>query len=67
MKYKITNILDLLEITGENELKIILSDFSCPQNREIEKFLHNNAIEFAKRKMSITHLVFDEEGQIAAY
>ena len=67
MQYRITNILDLLEITGEDELKLILSDFSCIQNKEIENFLHNNAIEFAKRKMSITYLVFDEEGQIAAY
>ena len=67
MQYRITNILDLLEITGEDDLKRILSDFSCPQNKEIENFLHNNAIEFAKRKMSVTHLVFDEEGQIAAY
>ncbi len=67
MRYKITNILDLIEITGEDELKIILSDFSCVENKEIENFLHNNAIEFAKKKMSITHLIFDEEGQIAAY
>lgn len=67
MQYRIANILDLLEITGEDNLKRILSDFSCPQNKEIEYFLHNNAIEFAKRKMSVTHLVFDEEGQIAAY
>lgn len=47
----------MLESVGEDELSSILSDFSCPKNPEIERFIHNNAIEFAKRKMSITHTV----------
>lgn len=66
-EYTVANILDLLETVGEDEVKDALSDFSCPQNKEIENFIHNNAIEFAKRKMSITHLVFAEDGQILAY
>lgn len=66
-RYTIINILDILESIGEDELISILSDFSCPKNKEIEHFIHNNAIDFAKRKMSITHLVFNENAQLIAY
>lgn len=59
----IINILDLLENLGENDTKNVLSEFSCPLNPEIEHFLQNNAIEFAKSKKSITYLVFDDEEQ----
>ncbi len=65
--YTVINILDMLETVGEDELSSILSDFSCPRNREIEQFIHNNAIEFAKRKMSITHLVFGDDARLIAY
>lgn len=65
--YTVINILDMLETVGEDELSSILSDFSCPRNPEIEHFIHNNAIEFAKRKMSITHLVFDSGARLIAY
>ncbi len=65
--YTVINILDMLETIGEDELSSILFDFSCPMNLEIEHFIHNNAIEFAKRKMSITHLVFDGDARLVAY
>lgn len=64
--YEAINILDLLNAVGENAVKNILSDFSCPKNLEIESFVKQNALEFAKRKMSITYLVIDENGQLAA-
>ena len=48
---KVVNILDMMELIGEDGVKQILSDFSCPLNVEIENFVHNNAIEFAKRKI----------------
>ena len=44
----------------------VLSDFSCPKNKEIENFVRNNAVEFAKRKMSITYLLLDEYSRILA-
>ena len=64
--YEAVNILDMLNAIGEDAVKNILSDFSCPRNFEIESFVKQNALEFAKRKMSITYLVIDEEGQLAA-
>ena len=66
-EYTVANILDLLETIGEDKVNFALSEFSCSRNMEIEDFVHNNAIDFAKKKMSITHLVFDEQGQIEAF
>lgn len=63
----VINILDLLENLGENDTKSILSEFSCPLNQEIEHFLQNNAVEFAKSKKSITYLVLDEQERLVGY
>lgn len=62
------NILDVLEYDGEDNLKNMLSSFSCPQNAEIDSFLKINSLNFARRKLSITYLVFDEnDGEILGY
>lgn len=58
-KFQVVNILDMIESVGEDATKSILSDFSCQKNPEIEKFVKNNAVDFAKKKMSITYLVID--------
>lgn len=66
-EYKIINILDMLgeESLGEDEVKNILSDFSC-RKKEIEEFIHKNAVEFAKKRTSITYLVINNCGVIEA-
>lgn len=65
---QIMNILDVLEYDGEEKLSDRLSTFSCPANMEIDNFLKVNALNFAKRKLSITYLIFDEnDGQILGY
>jgi hypothetical protein len=51
-KFKVINILDLMEVVGENKLKSNLLQFRCPLNQEIEYFIFNNAMEFTKKKMS---------------
>ena len=43
---------------GEDFLKNILSEFSCPLNKDLEKFLHNSALVFANQGVAQTHLVF---------
>ena len=60
------NILDMVNAIGEDGVSRVLSDFSCPKNPEIEHFVKQNALEFAKRKMSITYLVVDNEGNLVA-
>ena len=56
--YKIVNLKLMLEETGEDIAKQVLSTFSCPLNKDVEKFLKVKAIEFAKQGLSQTHLIF---------
>lgn len=65
-QFEAVNILDMVNAVGEDAVKAVLSDFSCPRNMEIECFVKQNALEFAKRKMSITYLVIDENGSLVA-
>lgn len=58
------NILDMNEVVGEDGIISILSDFSCPKNKEIENYIQNLALEFAKKKISITYLVVNENGYV---
>lgn len=64
--FQVINILDMIESVGEDEVKSILSDFSCKKNPEIENFVKSNAVEFAKKKMSITYLVIDTTATVRA-
>ncbi len=58
--YLAAHILDLLNIVEEEEsLTQLLMRFSSPQNAEIENFIHCKSVEFAQKKLSMTHLVFD--------
>ena len=53
---------------GEEDLRDLLSDFSCPKNPDVEYFLLNNAIDFTKKDQSITYLVLDaEDGSLVGY
>ncbi len=68
MRYEIENILDIMENDGEEVLNLSLNAFSCDRNTEIQNFLLNNSIDFAKKKMSVTYLVFDEaKGSLFGY
>lgn len=54
------NILDMLELYGEEACKEILSTFICPLNIDVADFIQNKAVEFAKQRIAITFLVFQE-------
>lgn len=64
-------LLNLYEIVGNTELESLASKliegFSCPRNVEIESFLKNKALDFARRKCSISYLVLDEEKRLLGY
>lgn len=66
-KLKVFSIIDLLHLAGEDTVNSIIKDFACDLNPEIEHFLKHNSIEFAKRKISITYLVFDEYDDLLGY
>ncbi len=64
----IVNILDMRNENGEDEVVQDLSVFSSPFSDEIEKFIKKQAMDFAKRKLSITYIVFDaKDGKIVGY
>ena len=68
MSLAIENIIDAMDYEGEEELELILSEFICQKNDEIQTFLKDKAIEFAKKKLSITYLVNDSEtGDLLGY
>ena len=68
MSFSVLNILDIMEDSGEDDIRDALSAFSCPANLEIEDFARNKAIEFAKRKLSVSYIVFDNaDSQIVGY
>lgn len=71
-EFNVVRIMDLVESIGEDSVKEILSDFSCEyaegnRNVEVEEFLQKNAIEFSRRKMSITYLVMDDELRVFGF
>lgn len=47
--------------------KEILSKFKSLNNSDVEKFLKKNAIEFEKKSISTTYLVFNENNLILGY
>lgn len=56
--YRVVNLKILIDELGEDTAKSILSNFSCPMNRDVEYFLSKKAIDFAKQGWAQTHLVF---------
>lgn len=54
----VSNILEMINEDGEDNVRIILSSF-ISDNDGVEQFIQNKAIEFAKKKWSITYLVSD--------
>lgn len=56
--YNLVNLKDLVQAVGEERAKQILSDFSCPMNKDVEYFLSSKAIEFSKQGLAQTQLIF---------
>lgn len=62
--YQQTSLKDLLnyytekdEFSGGDRVKSILSEFYCPKNPDVEKFLKQSALEMAKQNITTTYLV----------
>lgn len=53
---------------GEDKLIQLLSEFSCPLNMDVEHFLKEQAIEFAKKHQAVTYLVLSlEDAELLGY
>ena len=67
MPFSTYNIHDMLEEGGKECVSELLSHFSCPLNHEIERFVAENAIDFALRKISVTYFVFNSLNEITGF
>ncbi len=56
--YNLINLTDMVDELGQDFVKEKLSEFSCPQNRDVEYFLRSKALEFSIQGLSKTHLVY---------
>ncbi len=53
---------------GEDKLVKLLSEFSCPLNSDVERFLKQQSIEFAKKHQAVTYLVLSlEDAELLGY
>ena len=53
---------------GEDKLLQFLSEFSCPLNPDVERFLKQQSIEFAKKHQAVTYLVLSlEDAELLGY
>ena len=52
------NLAEMISEIGEDRVKAILSYFSCPLNKDVEFYIRDKAIVFAKQGWAATHLVF---------
>lgn len=58
MGYLIVNLSEMVENVGEDRTKSILSDFSCPYNSDVERFIKQKAIPLIPQQISKSFLVF---------
>ena len=70
--FTVLNIREYLENgdrgLGEDKLVKLLSEFSCPLNSDVERFLKQQSIEFAKKHQAVTYLVLSlEDAQLLGY
>ena len=71
-KYTVFNIREYLgdgsHGLGEDTLHQVLSEFSCKIAPDIERFIKEQSVEFAKKQQSVTYLVFStEDAELVGY
>lgn len=71
-KFTVFNIREYLNgqnpELGEDDLHQVLSEFSCEKNPDVERFVKEQSIEFAKKHQSVTYLVFStDDAQLVGY
>lgn len=56
--YTKINLIDMSEMMEYDKVMRIISDFSCPYNKDVDEFLHMKAMEFSKQRLATVYLVF---------
>lgn len=58
--FNIRHYFDADDVFGENAMQSVLSDFSCQKNKDVEKFLKEQAVSFTKKNQSVTYVVLSK-------
>lgn len=61
MYYRTISLKDIIEKFGKTEANRVLSDFSCPLNKDVEFFCHYKAVPFECAGMAKTYLVIAQD------
>ena len=62
------SIPELSNSISYDDMQNKFNNFVCSKNLEIENFLHENAIEFAKKNQAISHIILDTSSEdVIAY
>jgi hypothetical protein len=70
VEYAVVSLKTFCKRYDEDRVREILSSFSCPKNYDVEHFLKENAIDFLKKGIAATHLIFSsskEEDVLSGY
>ena len=67
MQFKVINILDAVEHMPDEALMQLLGSFSCIKNKQMEHFLHANAVSCAKQRFAITYLVLNQNNELCGF
>lgn len=59
--YFVLNIREFLGTPAEKDLSNLKDQFECPINKDIEIFLKNSAVDFAKKHQAVSYLVFSKQ------
>lgn len=62
--YTVRKVSELAAEYGDIFVNCIASSFSCRFNDEVDGFLRHNSLDFARRRVSVTELVFDNASQL---
>lgn len=60
MGYKIIKLKDIYNSIGEAKTKEILKEYKCELNKDVEYFIREKAIEFAKQGIAETFIVMSQ-------
>ena len=55
--FLIINLNEFNKSEYGDDIESIISDFTCPKNSDVEKFLHKSAVEFTKKSNRL-HILF---------
>ena len=60
---------ELCNVQGydKEQVQLLLKEFACPKNPDVERFLHQKALRFEESHNARTYLILSEVGEILAY